>query len=507
MTQGSHGLSRAALTPDLFVLTQRLFNFIGAVMSNLHSFQSWSEVYQALRAKAEATRGTVTIKTNGEPGATFPHTSAGDAFTITLVFDAAVNDYAAGAVVGRWIIETDLLAGEPEDCQGPYVGNRSFWETLAVAVVELDRVQAPLPGRSLIDDAMKQLETARTASGDPVRNAAGSMLVTVFSERSWKAMALRQFEFFRALRGESGGANPFMPRVPATRNADVLALAVYWTDQLARVGDNATDTYHRLVYSCWREVMGQVERYAKHAPDADTYPLNAEFWTALLLLTTQSDACGAPPTPWAFHVHPTRHRPRNVAAVDTGATLDFPAAKTWDEAAKMQRDAFAQLRGEDAITGRLIGRVPRTTIADVRQLAAYWQNGLARVGERHWADISSRHVIERWKAAVAEVDRIPLNADPNAVYARNVDFWEALITIAIQVAVTNEAPTRWQLVKEATKQAIADLPHTLKTAAEDFVTGVIKRPLTYLGVGLGGLAVILLLTRSRKSESKNEHQP
>jgi hypothetical protein len=168
----------------------------------------------------------------------------------------------------------------------------------------------------------------------------------------------------------------------------------------------------------------------------------------------------------------------------------------------MQRDALAKLRGEDQVTGRLIGRVPRTTVADVRQLAAYWSTGLAKVGEHSQADISYRHVIDRWKAAVAEVDRIPLTADPASVYAHNIDFWEALMTIAIQVAVTAEAPSRWQLVKEATKHAIADLPNTLKKAVQDFLGGVLGKHLIYVGVGLGGLVLaVYLLRRCGKSEN------
>jgi hypothetical protein len=480
---------------------------IGVHMSTSHSFQSWSEIYQALRAKAEASRGTVTLSRADGPAATFPHTTADDTFVLSTVFDAAVNDHAGGAVVSRWNTEIDLLAGEPDDCLGAYVGNRSFWETLATAVIELERVHAPLPEGSLIDDAMKQLEAAPPAPAERVRNAAGgSTLVTEFTERTWKTMALRQFEFFRALRGETS-ANSSMPATPATRNGDVIALAIYWTDQLARIGERATDTYHRLVYSCWREVMEQVERYARHGHLQATYPLNAEFWTALLLLTTQSDACNAVPTSWTFQAPAGVHPPRNAPAVDAGPRLTFPPVRSWDEAAKMQRDTLAELRGEDAITGRLIGRVPRTTVADVRQLAAYWQNSLARIGQHHWADISSRHVIERWKAAIAEVDRIPLDVDPGSVYAGNVDFWEALMTIAIQIAVTAEAPTRWELAKESTKRAILDLPTTLKTAAGDVVSAVLKRPLIYAGVGLGGLALILLLTRPRKSESTSESRP
>ena len=71
-------------------------------------------------------------------------------------------------------------------------------------------------------------------------------------------LALRQAEFFRVLRGETPGVNPFVPATPATCNADVVTLADYWTDQIARIGNNASDTYHRLVYSCWREVLHRV---------------------------------------------------------------------------------------------------------------------------------------------------------------------------------------------------------------------------------------------------------
>src|SRR5678816_2397049 len=93
----------------------------------------------------------------------------------------------------------------------------------------------------------------------------------------------------------------------------------------------------------------RVMRYAKHAPAQDTYLHNTEFWGALLLLTTQSDACDERPTPWAFHVPAPRDQRRNAGPIDTGTTLDFPAAKTWDEAAQMQRDAFSKLRGEDRV--------------------------------------------------------------------------------------------------------------------------------------------------------------
>ena len=474
------------------------------------SVQSWCDLYSMLHDKAAARRGAFTVTPSDAPSITFPRTTVRDAFAIALVFDKAVNDHASGHVVARWIWESDRLAGESEDSVDAYVGNPSFWQTLATSAIELDRVHALLPSQSLIDDAVRELETVRDVPQDPPRSTEGTMLVTVFTEKSWKAMAVRQLEFFSVLHGQVPGNDVFVPAVPCTCNADILELARYWTDQLALIDHNASDTYHRLVHSCWREVLHRVMRHAKRAPAQDTYVHNAEFWSTLLLLTTQTDACDARPTPWAFHVPAPGGHHRNAAAVDTGATLEFPAAKTWDEAAKMQRDAFAELRGEDRVTGRLIARVPRTTVADVRQLAAYWSVGLAKVGEHSFADVSYRHVIERWKAAVAEIERLPPSADPSAVYAHNTEFWEALMTIAIQVAVTAETPTRWQLVKEATKQAIADLPQTiqdlpqtLKTAAQDLVNGVLAKPLVYIGVGLGGLALAIFLLRRSGHESKS----
>jgi hypothetical protein len=127
----------------------------------------------------------------------------------------------------------------------------------------------------------------------------------------------------------------------------------------------------------------------------------------------------------------------------------------------------------------------------------------AYVGFKSFADRSSRHVIERWATAVMQVTRIPTDADASSVYEHNVDFWEALMTIAIQVAVTDESPTRWQLMKEATRHAVEELPNTLRRALGDLLGGILKKPLLYAGIGLGGIALVLLLIRSTKNETES----
>jgi hypothetical protein len=473
-------------------------------MSDSHPLpiQSWADVYQLLRAKAEANRGTVTVAAKGAASDSWPHTSTRDVFAIALVFDTAIDDHTSGTMVARWIVESDLLAGEPSDSIDPYVGNRSFWETLAAAVVELDRAHAPLPGGAAIDDAVRALETARPAAARERRNAAGTMLVTVFAEPSWRAMAVRQLEFFRTLRGEIPGSNPFAPLVPATSNGDVLALADYWTDQLALIGDRASDTFHRLLYSCWRDVSQRVRAECKHAPPHELCAHNPDFWTSLLLLTTQSDACDAAPMPWAFHVPPAPQHGRNATPADMEIPLEFPDYKTWDEKARLQRDSAANLRGQDQVAGRLIAQVPRTTVADVRRLAAYWSDKLDRIGERNFADQSSQLALHRWKNAAAEVQRIPQDIYAGTVYWHNTDFWEAVMTIAIQIAVTDEAPSRGQLIKEAVTKAVHELPQRLKSAVEGYWSNFLAKPLLYLGLGAGTVAVLYLATRGRSVEPR-----
>jgi hypothetical protein len=455
-------------------------------MSDPHSFsaRSWFDVYQTLCTKADAARGMRTLTLTDTPTVSFPSTTAQDAYAIALVFDQAVHDHASEAFAERWELEMELLAREVDNTADAaiYVGNRSLWELLAAAATELDDVRAALPSHTLMEDAIHALATPRPPAAEP-RNAA--MTVAVFSAPTWRAMALRQLEFFRRLRGVDRSA-PLVPSVPRTGNADVLALAEYWTEQLMHIGRSAHDTYHRLVCSCWREVLDRVMCHAQLASPLGTYAHNEEFWTALILLATQSDTCDEHPSPWAFYI-PTSPGQRNAAPVDTGTTLDFPSAATWDEAARMQRDAFSRLRGEDKVTGRLIGRVPRTTVSDVRQLAAYWSSGLAKVGAHNFADISYRHVLDRWNAALAELDRLPGDTDPATVYQRNVEFWEALLTIAIQVAVTAEAPTRWTLIKEAAKHAVDELP--------SLTSRLLGKPLLYAGIGLGGLAALVYALR------------
>jgi hypothetical protein len=479
---------------------------------SMSSVQSWSDAFHALRAQAEANRGAVTAPTPDSPDAfTFPRTTGQDVLAISVAFDAAVRAHAPSSILQRWLAENDLIATQsPWTLADPYVGNRSYWSTLALVVIELDRAQAPLPAPEVWDEAMKQLG----APAGQLRNAAGAMLITLFTAPTWAEMADRQLQLFRVLRGEDLIDHPRLPIVPRTCNADVLELARYWTEQLARIGRDATDTYARLVYAHWPEVVENVVRFAKRAHPRATYPLNAEFWIALAMLA-QSDACYQRPAPWAFQTPPTATDgdPIRRNAEPAGTIVKLPDAKTFEDAEKVQRNYFLQLRGEEAERGVLGTHVPRTTLDDVRQLGAYWRASRGKIDFKE-NDVSAPGVINRWNKAMAAVDAIPPNADGNAIHGDNVGLWDAIHALAIQLQITDEAPSQFSLFIRSVGHSVVSLPETIYNlpdtvknlaqraydAAKNALGQVAKdatRPLLYAGGAIAGGIILYLLLRRR----------
>lgn len=161
--------------------------------------------------------------------------------------------------------------------------------------------------------------------------------------------------------------------------------------------------------------------------------------------------------------------------------------------------------GDDVIPGGLVV-IPRTTVSDVRQLAAYWSNGLDDVGGHSVADASGRHVLDRWNAAVAEIERIPHDVDADAIYAHNTEFWAALMAVAIQVAVADEAPGpgRWTTLR-APEQVVERRQKTFSRALRDVMgmgkrglASLVTKPVAYVGGTLLGVSVLYLLFRKPK---------
>lgn len=201
-----------------------------------------------------------------------------------------------------------------------------------------------------------------------------------------------------------------------------------------------------------------------------------------------------------------------------GAKDDSPfahfEAKTYDDLWRAQRDFLAQLRGFDQPEpppgmGLRGLKIPRTTNADVFQLAGYWGKELAKAKQV----MGYQGAVEKWRAAMVDVDRYAKSGKPDEVYAKNNELWHVLSDISIQIAIGDEAPSKWDMAVDSLKYSVTHLPDTLEHAAQksvDFVAGAAHAAghiVNEAGKGLfgglgtplligGGLVGVYLLTRS-----------
>lgn len=325
-------------------------------MSNLsESLRSWTDILWMLFAEAETRRGLVSLL-DSNPPVSFPRTTGRDALTIATVFDAAVRAHGPSNLVQSWIQELDSLSQEtPATLNDTYIGNRTFWTTLVQAAHDLDGVHAALPSAGVVDAAMHQLATAR----EP-RNSDDTMLITLFTAPTWRKMAERQLQMFRALRGEECANGPRVAIVPRTTNGDVVALARYWTEEVARSVRDSHDTCESHLweaYSGWPEVARRVLSAAQEGPIGGKYPHNAEFWRALMKLASRDTGAHCP-SPWAVNI-PTLDDD-DLAARNAAASLDPAHAPSDAHASSSIADALAGVMdrlvdvGTRSITRRVV---------------------------------------------------------------------------------------------------------------------------------------------------------
>ena len=255
----------------------------------------------------------------------------------------------------------------------------------------------------------------------------------------------------------------------------------------------------------WRAAMDDIQREALPAPHA-TFMFNRSFWSTLAAMCVYLHSQGAPlPSQDVFaglmvHLNePIEHR--NVGPKGDGPFKHFDGVKTFDDLFNAQHKYMRELRGEDETMPEpgMVGgkrRTPRTTNADVVALADYWTKQLASVKRVFGA----AEVEQRWKAARAEVDAVARVGDPNAVYPKNNGFWRDLQHTAIHVAAADEAPSKSDMMIDAVKESIVNLPQNIKAGAAAIasgaadVAGAVGKVAGEAGKGLfGGFGAPLLI--------------
>lgn len=126
------------------------------------------------------------------------------------------------------------------------------------------------------------------------------------------------------------------------------------------------------------------------------------------------------------------------------------------------KEFYVNQRGGSAIDGQRV--VPNTTNADVLQLATHWSREVAKVSPR---DAHDRSDHERWKACMDTIKQTADASRPDAVYAKNVEFWQQCSRrLAIYLNARKAVPSRWQMFKEAVVETIAGVPSAVGSATQ-----------------------------------------
>ena len=257
-------------------------------------------------------------------------------------------------------------------------------------------------------------------------------------------------------------------RWPRTCGADVLAIASI-VDAVLRAAPLTSGAYG--IERRWRHCARELAGTALAEPGLE-YRHNREFWSAVSSVIAYLSSVDAevPDSMWRAllaEVSATPPPHRNAPVVDENLHL---TALTYDALWQAQKATLAKLRGADArdpgphvMGGRMT--IPRTTKADVLQLATYWTSALAKVESKrfqmgahdpdgpdvlHQAGLPGE--ILRWRRTLADVDTYATTGDRAAVYPENEAFWRASASVAITVAVIDEFPPSFEMQLDATVQ-------------------------------------------------------
>jgi hypothetical protein len=202
------------------------------------------------------------------------------------------RDLGDRVAIDRWesaLADVSRLA-RGADPEATYPQNLALWEALTALSIQA----AGAAGAPIVD---RHAEPARNAA--PVESFDRIEFPTA---SSWDEAAAMQKAALSKRRGEDiVPGNKFAAHVPRTTNGDVAQLAAYWTTQLALVGGHHwASVDYRDKTARWRAAVDQVWRTVGGANLKALYPHNAEFWTALIIISVHVSVTAAGPSKWTL---------------------------------------------------------------------------------------------------------------------------------------------------------------------------------------------------------------
>jgi hypothetical protein len=262
---------------------------------------------------------------------------------IAAIFDPSVRANATPGVMRRWRALLDDLDREAlASTRETYPRNRDFWATLEMAAVFLDDLALAPPSPAIWNALVDQIGAHGARNVGPSGDGPFKHFDNV---KTYDDLYLEQFKYLRDLRGvdkmpaepgKTGGER----NIPRSTNADVVALADYWSKQLddARSVMGHDDTVKR-----WRAAMADVDQLARKGDPNAVYPRNNAFWRELSNTAIYVAVADEAPTKWDLAKESIKesvtHLPENLKhaaseGVDFVASAAHAVGKVANEAGK-----------------------------------------------------------------------------------------------------------------------------------------------------------------------------
>jgi len=296
---------------------------------------------------------------------------------------------------------------------------------------------------------------------------------------------------------------------PRTTCGDVVRLTALWRSYLA--------DHDQAALARWQDAAIEAEQICAGLDEASEYPKNRAYWRALRYLAVTCQGARArndstdPMNNWrAVEVTDEAGKLRvsaeNVAAIDIQNALyfHFGERRGWETSTMQLKQKDGSLRTEER-------RHPKTTCADVVELAAFWTREVARA-PHNYDDMVPGAQRQTWSAAAAKVAK-HCEGTPDRVYPENPAFWKAMRAAAISIDVERDNVQRskfdavvgtFKAIGAGLSSAAVGAARTVGTGAGSLLGGFldavgVKTLLIGTGVVVGAIVIVPQLLKEDHS--------
>lgn len=154
---------------------------------------------------------------------------------------------------------------------------------------------------------------------------------------------------------------------------------------------------------------------------------------------------------------------RESATTPPGGAAPFSAPSDARTAYLAQKRELIRRRGAALVGGVA---VPKTTTADVLELATWWSGEVDKLRAGGDLDDADRAAIATWRGCLDLISRRAETLDPAATYPDNAHAWGCVARIAHHLARRAVTPSWWQGARELAERGTRVVDHMLDQVDE-----------------------------------------